>query len=78
MLHQNIVVVAGGAPISPLVLNRIPKDRVVIAVDSGYDHAVGLGLDVDLLIGDMDSIQSDVPTDNIMAMFKAVNDVRNL
>lgn len=61
MLHQNILVVAGGDPISPLVLDRIPQERVTIAVDSGYDHAVALGLDVDLLIGDMDSIEGEVP-----------------
>lgn len=33
-----------------------PRGAVVVAADSGYDHALALGLDVDLLVGDMDSI----------------------
>jgi thiamine pyrophosphokinase len=32
---------------------------VVIAADSGFDHALSLGLQVDLLIGDLDSISAD-------------------
>lgn len=31
---------------------------IVIAADSGYDHALDLGLAVDILVGDMDSISS--------------------
>jgi thiamine pyrophosphokinase len=35
---------------------RLPADRYVIAADSGLDHALALGLAVDALIGDLDSV----------------------
>jgi thiamine pyrophosphokinase len=35
---------------------RLPVDRYVIAADSGLDHALALGLRVDALIGDLDSV----------------------
>ncbi len=44
----------GDRPLSMPALPR-PGD-LVIAADSGYEHAVACGLDVDILIGDMDSI----------------------
>ncbi len=36
-----------------------PPDPFVIAADSGYDHALAHGIDVDLLVGDLDSISPD-------------------
>lgn len=50
------IVLAGGA------LHTTPDgsgDALVIAADSGYDHARRLALHVDLLVGDMDSISAD-------------------
>lgn len=47
------VVIAGGE------IHTIPtvgSDALVIAADSGYDHALSLNIEVDLLIGDLDSI----------------------
>ena len=32
---------------------------IVVAADSGYDHALALGLRVDILVGDMDSLSMD-------------------
>jgi len=47
------VVIAGGdIDTTP----AIESDDLVIAADSGYDHAMSLGIQVDLLIGDLDSI----------------------
>lgn len=50
------VVVLGGDPVDPGVLEELPAARWVVAADSGIDHAARIGLDVDVLIGDMDSV----------------------
>jgi thiamine pyrophosphokinase len=50
------VIVTGGAPPHAGVLEHLPGDRFVIAADSGLDHARALGLAVDLVVGDLDSI----------------------
>jgi len=58
--HAHAIVLAGGADLSPSRLEhaaRITADAdLVIAADSGYRHAVTLGHDVDVLVGDLDSI----------------------
>jgi thiamine pyrophosphokinase len=48
-----VVVIAGG---EIHTTPTIESDDLVIAADSGYDHALSLGIQVDLLIGDLDSI----------------------
>jgi thiamine pyrophosphokinase len=52
------VVVAGGDPIDVCALDDIPAGATVIAADSGADHAAAIGLTVDLLVGDLDSISA--------------------
>lgn len=49
------IVLAGGDPASPTLADRLPDQAFVIAADSGLHNAAGLGLYVDLLVGDMDS-----------------------
>ncbi len=51
--NQRVIVFAGGA------IRTTPSpdtEAIVIAADSGYDHALALGHRVDLLVGDLDSI----------------------
>lgn len=53
---QRAIIFAGGD------IHTAPSpeaDTVVIAADSGYDHAVALRYPVDLLIGDLDSISDE-------------------
>jgi thiamine pyrophosphokinase len=53
---RTAVIVIGGGGIDPRVVAHLPADRMVIAADSGLDHAMELGLEVDLLVGDLDSV----------------------
>jgi len=52
----HVAVVIGGGPLDPGAVASLPDDAVVIAADSGLDHAVEAGLAPTLLVGDLDSI----------------------
>jgi thiamine pyrophosphokinase len=49
------VVVSGGLAPHAAEVGPLPAGAFVIAADSGLDHAAGLGLSVDVLVGDLDS-----------------------
>lgn len=51
---RTVLVVTGGDP--PHLGLVLPRADVVVAADSGADHAMALGLDVDVLVGDLDSV----------------------
>ena len=55
---RHVVVFIGGDPPHAGVVEHLPADRFVIAADSGYDHAVALGVRVDQVVGDLDSISA--------------------
>lgn len=54
-----VVIFAGGEPVPDAVGPQIPFGAYLIAADSGLDHAATLGYDVDLLVGDLDSVNPD-------------------
>jgi thiamine pyrophosphokinase len=55
--YHRAIILANGDPVAgPLAL---PDDAVVIAADGGLNLAPGLGLTVDIVIGDMDSVAAD-------------------
>src|SRR6185295_14992646 len=56
--RQAIVFGGGNAP-SPRAIERLPIGALVVAADSGYDHARAHGIDVDELVGDLDSISPE-------------------
>lgn len=49
-------VVTGGDPPEPRLLGELAHPQLIVAADSGADTAVGLGLRVDVVVGDFDSV----------------------
>jgi thiamine pyrophosphokinase len=65
MTHpRRAVVLAGGEPPRPEALGPVLADGplLVVAADSGLDHALALGLPVDVVVGDLDSASADAQT----------------
>jgi len=54
------VVVLGGNPPTRAIRQHIPAHQLVIAADSGLHGAIDLGLRVNVVIGDMDSVDKAV------------------
>lgn len=54
---RTALVFAGGDRCRPEEVADLPTDALVIAADSGAEHAVALGWRVDVLVGDLDSIR---------------------
>lgn len=54
---RTIVAVAGGDPVPSHVARVLPAQALVIAADSGLTVATALGLTVDLVVGDLDSVE---------------------
>lgn len=54
-----VLVLAGGDPVEPAAIPALPASDLVIAADSGLAVADALGLDVDLVVGDLDSVDPD-------------------
>lgn len=56
---ETVLIFAGG-DFTGTLADELPTPELVIAADSGYDLAVRGGFAVDVLVGDMDSIATDV------------------
>lgn len=53
---ETAIVLLGGEPIDAQAIGNLPANCTVIAADSGVELAPVLGLDISVVIGDMDSI----------------------
>jgi thiamine pyrophosphokinase len=53
------IVLAGGDPVDAALADDLPRDALVVAADGGLALAGPLGLHVDLLVGDLDSVDPD-------------------
>jgi thiamine pyrophosphokinase len=57
---RSAIVIAGGDAPHPAIRDDLPDADVwVIGADSGADHAGELGLELDVIIGDLDSVSPD-------------------
>jgi thiamine pyrophosphokinase len=57
--REVVVVVTGGEPPDPRALAHVPSGATVIGADRGLEHAVALGLDVGMAVGDFDSASAE-------------------
>jgi thiamine pyrophosphokinase len=57
---DTVLIFAGGDSPPDTLAGELPEADLTIAADSGYDVAVAAGFPVDVLVGDMDSIASEV------------------
>ncbi|MEM7275352.1 MAG: thiamine diphosphokinase [Actinomycetota bacterium] len=53
------LIVAGGSRPDPLVVKSLPTIDFCIAADSGADNARAVGIRVDALVGDLDSVSAE-------------------
>jgi thiamine pyrophosphokinase len=57
-----VVVVSGGEPPDPRAALAVPLGTPVVAADRGLEHALALGLEVALAVGDFDSASPEAVT----------------
>lgn len=63
---DTVLIFAGGdSPVGALT-EEMPEADLIVAADSGYDLAVREGFSVDVLIGDMDSVESEVIPNHVI------------
>ena len=56
---RDALVFAGGDPPPTELLADVDRSALVIAADSGLDHALALGFSADVVVGDLDSVTPD-------------------
>ena len=68
---MRVIIIAGGT-FSPCI--EFLKDDYIICADSGFDNAREFGIKPNLMLGDMDSVKSDVSSVKDMQLFPARKD----
>ena len=60
MSATDVVVVTGGDRLAPALREHVPDGALVVAADSGVQHALDVGLTPDVAVGDFDSCDAGV------------------
>lgn len=58
---STVLIFAGGDPVPQTLRGELPDADFVIAADSGHDIALTLGVGVDVIVGDFDSLSPASP-----------------
>lgn len=76
---ETVLIFAGGTQPAISLAGELPDADLVVAADSGYDLAISWGIAVDVLVGDMDSIESEpIPRHVIVERHSAEKDATDL
>ena len=76
---NTVLIFTGGEYLTESLEEEVPTADLIVAADSGYDHAVAQGYAVDLLIGDLDSIQTrDIPSRVVVERHRTDKDATDL
>ena len=59
-MYEAVVILAGGSAPPAWLAGELPSRVFVIAADSGLDYVRRLGLEVNLIVGDLDSVSPEV------------------
>ena len=60
-----IMIIIAAGDIDKYFLKKYVKDQTIICADSGYDTAIAAGLQPNIVIGDMDSVQNQIQTQTL-------------
>ncbi|CAN5858022.1 thiamine diphosphokinase [soil metagenome] len=58
-MRDTVVIITGSAPSPDMVRTQVPTGAVVVAADSGLDHARNASLAPDVVVGDLDSVSPE-------------------
>jgi len=70
------VIISGGDILDYAYISaQIRETDTIICADSGFDHAVKMGITPDIVVGDFDSIASEIPADVARLQYPARKDL---
>lgn len=76
---DTVLIFAGGDDLASTLAEDLPRAELVVAADGGYDSALELGYEVDVLVGDFDSIvATDIPSHVIVERHSPDKDATDL
>lgn len=63
---ETVIIFAAGDPLPRRLVGDVPDADLVVAANGGHDTAIAMGIRVDLLVGDLDSVDSTTLPDRLL------------